>query len=42
MSYAIVAIVQGKRKADLKKAIDFIVKNDDIFEGVSYSFKVED
>jgi len=42
MGYAIMVIVQGNRKANLKKAINFICEHDDIFEGVSYSFKVED
>jgi hypothetical protein len=42
MSYAIMVIVQGNKKSDLKKAVNFICKHDDIFEGVSYSMKIED
>ena len=42
MGYAIVVIVQGKSKYDLKQAKDFIVDHDELFEGISYIFKVED
>jgi hypothetical protein len=42
MAYAIVTIVQGNTKKDLKEAKDFIVEHDEFFEGISYVFKVED